>query len=137
MTSKADEMAQAILNDMRKATNCVRDSLCAEHTLPIIKRHLKSYAKEKVEEERKRSEYLELELQRQTYRGNSVGYIYDKMLAYQGQVLPLVNALKEIGFDYSNSGANNKEREKALMEWAIQTSESIRERGKESHDSNK
>lgn len=53
------------------------------------------------------------------------------MVAYRGQVLPLSNAVKELGFNYGESGRDNKKREKALTEWALQLKNKMEQLTKE------
>ena len=38
---------------------------------------------EEINNLREENEHLKLELREQTYKGNSIGYIYDKMIAYK------------------------------------------------------
>lgn len=59
-----------------------------------------------------------------TYKGNSVGYIYEKMAVYRDQLLTMADALRMIGIDYSKSGMDNIERRKNTLQMA----ESIREK---------
>jgi hypothetical protein len=51
---------------------------------------------------------LQDELGRQTYKGNSISYIYDKMKCYRDQVLMGFNALRKIGLDTTTSNGNEE-----------------------------
>ena len=44
------------------------------------------------------------------YKGNSVGYIYDKLGVYREQLMTMVDLLRMVGIDYPNSGKDNNER---------------------------
>lgn len=54
---------------------------------------------------------LEVELANQTYKGNSIGYIYDKMTCYKFQVGTMYKVFEMLGIDYAGSGIDMHERE--------------------------
>lgn len=59
------------------------------------------------------------------HRGNSVGYIYDKMACYREQVFTAYDALRMLG--WSDKGTNgNVERRESILAWAARTEESLR-----------
>jgi Lar family restriction alleviation protein len=58
------------------------------------------------------------------YKGNSVGYIYDKMTCYRDQVGMAFDALRMLGWKAGDENGNI-ERRKAIMAWAESKAESI------------
>ena len=59
----------------------------------------------------------ENEIAQLCYKGNSVGYIYDKMQCYREQIMTMINMLQIIGIDYGDLGKDNFQRRiKGLQE---------------------
>ena len=72
----------------------------------------------------------ENEISNLVYRGNSVGYIFDKMQCYREQVSTMVEALRIIGIDYS-VGIDNIERRKYVLQEAEKLAEKIQSIGED------
>jgi len=68
----------------------------------ITRRHLKQLKRERDE--------ARTELANQTYEGNSIGYIYDKMTCYRTQVGTMGEMLRIIGVPYGECGDDNNVR---------------------------
>lgn len=77
-------------------------------------------------QQQKEIERLKREIDNQNYRGNTIGYIYDKMTCYRSQAFSMANALSILGFEYRASGNGNLERENVMLHWAMQTAEKLK-----------
>lgn len=79
----------------------------------------------KIERLREQLQGAEAELKAQTYHGNSVGYIYDKMLCYKDQVGTMGEIMRTLGQPFESLGNDNIERRRIGLRWAEQVAERI------------
>ena len=70
-------------------------------------------------------ERLTEELKAQVYYGNSIGYIYDKMLCYKDQVGTMGEIMRTLGQPFDALGNDNIERRFNGLRWAEQIAERL------------
>lgn len=80
-------------------------------------------AKDKIEGLMEENSLLDNALAAQTYQGNSVGYIYDKMHCYKDAVGTMGNIMQTLGQAFTDFGDDNIERRSNGLRWAERVAE--------------
>jgi hypothetical protein len=124
---KFDEKAKEIWTRIYNALQAVVDPSCITPERIIAKalrESIQTY-KEEISELEEKLKVQDSEFRQGYFRGNSIGYIYDKMSCYRDQIMTAYDALRMLGCDTSSANGNI-ERRKLILEWAELTAEKLK-----------